>query len=339
MPVKFDDLLLAFEFVNSSHLEENEAFLCKETGEIHWHSSLLGETEELPEDLEEDEKYVRIPGKRELDLGRPLVFDFVREFLPDDYEEVRRIFDRKGAYGRYKDLLVRRRALDRWHAFEEKAKERALHEWCELHEIELDDQLPPIDLWFSVGSLFTYLTVMRVGDVGKAAGVRFRWRPFSVRAIMLEMDNVPLKKPVKLAYSWRDLERRAEKYGFPLVARPPYPLNNYDLANHIATVAAQEGWCADYVRAAYDRWFGLGEEAGSEPNNTETLREIGQDPACVLARAQSEEIARAFAAATDEARSLVIFGAPTFATRGEIFWGDDRLEDAIAWHQAGAAGA
>jgi 2-hydroxychromene-2-carboxylate isomerase len=194
----------------------------------------------------------------------------------------------------------------------------------------------PIDLWFSIGSLFTYLTAMRAAEVEEASGIGFRWRPFSVRAIMIEMDNVPLKKPAKLAYSWRDLERRAEKYGFPLRARPPYPLKNYDLANHIATVGAREGWCADYARVAYRRWFVDGHEAGSEPNNTDALREIGQDPARVLALAQSEETARAFAAATDEARALKIFGAPTFATRGEIFWGDDRLDDAIAWHRAGS---
>jgi 2-hydroxychromene-2-carboxylate isomerase len=98
-------------------------------------------------------------------------------------------------------------------------------------------------------------------------------------------------------------------------------------------VAANEGWCADYARVAYRRWFEDGQEAGSEPNNSDSLREIGQDPARVLARAQSEEIARAFAAATDEARALGIFGAPTFSTGGEIFWGDDRLDDAIAWHR------
>jgi 2-hydroxychromene-2-carboxylate isomerase len=65
------------------------------------------------------------------------------------------------------------------------------------------------------------------------------------------------------------------------------------------------------------------------------LREIGHDPARVLKLAQSDEVGRAYDAATDEAKSLGIFGAPTFATRGEIFWGDDRLEDALRWHAKG----
>ena len=193
----------------------------------------------------------------------------------------------------------------------------------------------PIDFWFSIGSLYTYLSVMRIDRVEEAADVAFRWRPFSVRAIMIEMDNIPARKPLKLAYMWRDLERRAHGYLCDFPKRPPYPLQNFDLANRVAVLGAAEGWCPDYVRASYARWFGLGEEAGSEPNLSASLKEIGQDPARVLALAQSDEIGRAYEAATAEARALGIFGAPTFVTRGEIFWGDDRLDDAVRWHAKG----
>jgi 2-hydroxychromene-2-carboxylate isomerase len=194
----------------------------------------------------------------------------------------------------------------------------------------------PVEFWFSIGSLYTYLSVMRIDRVEDAMGVTFRWRPFSVRAIMREMDNQPISKPAKLAYMWRDVERRAAMYLCDFRRRPPFPIKNFDLANRIAVVGAAEGWCADYVRATYSRWFGLGEEAGSEPNVSESLREIGQDPARVIALAQSEETGRAYEAATDEARKLGIFGVPTFVTRGEIFWGDDRLEDALRWHANGS---
>lgn len=196
-------------------------------------------------------------------------------------------------------------------------------------------QTDPIDFWFSIGSLYTYLTVMRIDRVEDIGDIRFRWRPFSIRAIMIEMDNRPTSKPAKLAYMWRDLERRAEMYDFAFSGRPPYPLQNFDRANRIAVVGAQEGWCPDYVRAAYRRWFDDHQEAGSEPNVSESLKEIGQDPARVVALARSEAIGRAYDAATAEARRLGIFGVPTFATRGEIFWGDDRLDDAIRWHNAG----
>jgi 2-hydroxychromene-2-carboxylate isomerase len=193
----------------------------------------------------------------------------------------------------------------------------------------------PIDFWFSVGSLYTYLSVMRIDRFEELSDTTFRWRPFSVRAIMIEMDNIPARKPAKLAYMWRDLERRAAGNLCNFPKRPPYPLKDFDLANRIAVVAAREDWCPDYVRATYSRWFGLGEEAGSEPNVSASLREVGQDPARVLPLARSDEIGRAYDEATAEAKSLGIFGAPSFVTRGEMFWGDDRLEDAVCWHATG----
>jgi 2-hydroxychromene-2-carboxylate isomerase len=193
----------------------------------------------------------------------------------------------------------------------------------------------PIDFWFSVGSMYTYLTVMRLDRIEELHDVAFRWRPFSVKAIMIEMDNRPMSKPKKLDYMWRDLERRAHGYLCDFPKRPPYPLKEFDLANRIAVVGAQEGWCPDYVRTTYSRWFGLGEESGGEPNVSGSLKEIGQDPARVLKLAQSDDIGRAYEAATAEAKSLGIFGAPSFVTRGEMFWGDDRLDDAVRWHGKG----
>jgi 2-hydroxychromene-2-carboxylate isomerase len=196
-------------------------------------------------------------------------------------------------------------------------------------------QSTPIDFWFSIGSLYTYLSVMRLDRIEELSDVAFRWRPFNVRAIMIEMDNRPTSKPAKLAYMWRDLERRAAMNLCNFPGRPPYPLKNFDLANRVALVGAAEDWCPEYVRTTYSRWFGLGQEAGSEPNVSASLKETGQDPARVLALAASDEISRAYDDATAEAKRLGIFGAPTFATRGEIFWGDDRLEDAVRWHAKG----
>ncbi len=140
MPVSFADLQLAFEFVSASHLGENQAFLDRESGKIYCHSDLLTDVndEPLPDDIG-DEKYVEIPHKTELDLGTTLVFDFVREFLPDDYDDVRDIFRRRGAYGRFKDLLARRDALERWYEFSNKAEEAALREWCADSGTKLTD--------------------------------------------------------------------------------------------------------------------------------------------------------------------------------------------------------
>ena len=134
-----------------------------------------------------------------------------------------------------------------------------------------------IDFWFTTGSTYTYLTVSRLHNVEAASGVHFRWRPFNARAIMQEMDNIPFAtKPIKLAYMWRDVERRASKYGLPIKVPAPYPLKNFDLASRIAVLGEMEGWCADYVRASYRRWFVEGKEVGIEPNLSESLTEIGR---------------------------------------------------------------
>ena len=190
-----------------------------------------------------------------------------------------------------------------------------------------------IDSWFSIGSTYTYLSVTRLKEVEQKFEVKFSWQPFSVRKIMLEMDNVPFPptKQVKADYMWRDIERRAQGYGFEAKVPAPYPLKEFDLANKIAVIGMQEGWCSDYVIATYRFWFVAGLEPGSEPNVSESLREIDQDPERVLELAADETIAKAYLSQTEQAQSKNIFGSPSFIVDGELFWGDDRLEDAVNW--------
>jgi 2-hydroxychromene-2-carboxylate isomerase len=189
-----------------------------------------------------------------------------------------------------------------------------------------------IDFWVSVGSTYSYLSVMRLASVAQASGVTFRWRPFSVRAIMIEQNNIPFRgKPVKAAYMWRDIARRAQMYGLSPRLPAPYPLAEFDLANRIAVLGELEGWHADYIRAAYRHWFEQGHEAGSEPGRSLALREIGKDPALVVETAQGADVEARYHALTDEAKALGVFGSPSFVVEGEVFWGDDRLDDAISW--------
>ena len=189
-----------------------------------------------------------------------------------------------------------------------------------------------IDFWYSIGSTYSYLTVMRMEEAEKASGHSFCWRPFNVRHVMIAQNNVPFKdKPVKTAYMWRDIGRRARWYGLSPRIPAPYPLPGLVLANQVAILGVEEGWIRDYTRATYRRWFEDGDLAGEEPNLSACLEEIGHDPARVLAAAQSERIEQALTRATDEATELGIFGSPTFAVDREIFWGDDRLEDAVHW--------
>src|SRR5882724_10317369 len=122
MPVDFQEILAAFEFVGmGGGLGDHQAVLCRRTGKIYCRSEFsdLDElNDELPDDVEDDENYVAIPDKRELGLSKPLALDFAREFLPNDFDEVRYIFSKRGAYPKFRAVLARRNALDRWYDFE-----------------------------------------------------------------------------------------------------------------------------------------------------------------------------------------------------------------------------
>ncbi|WP_369596659.1 DsbA family protein [Maritimibacter sp. HL-12] len=143
------------------------------------------------------------------------------------------------------------------------------------------------------------------------------------------------KKPAKAAYMWRDIARRAEAYGLTPMLPAPYPLDNLALANQVALVGMREGWGKAYVIETYRSWFEQGEPAGSEPNLSQSLAAVGQDPDRVIAQAESDEGIAALAAETAEAVRLGLFGVPAFVVEGELFWGDDRLDDAISWAREG----
>jgi 2-hydroxychromene-2-carboxylate isomerase len=189
-----------------------------------------------------------------------------------------------------------------------------------------------IDFWFTMGSTYSYLSVMRLGEVEATTGVTFRWRPFHLLIILQEMNHIPFAdKPAKSRYMWRDIARRAAMYGITARLPAPYPVKASVTANLVALVGMSEGWGDVFVRAAYRRWFQLGEETGSEPNVSASLRDIGQDPSRVLAVAQAAETNQRLLTETHTAKQLGIFGSPTFAVGSEIFWGDDRLGDAVSW--------
>ena len=190
-----------------------------------------------------------------------------------------------------------------------------------------------INFYFSIGSTYTYLSVTRILDVEKKHKVKFNWMPFSVRAIMKEMNNIPFPKDKKnkVDYMWRDIERRAEGYGFFAITPVPYPLSEFDLANKLAILGLKEGWGIDYVRLTYKRWFQDGKEPATEPNISEICNELKLDKEQVISKANTQDIEKEYLANTDSARKNKVFGSPSFIVNSEIFWGDDRMEDAITW--------
>ena len=112
MTVEHNDLVLAFEFVNSAGPMEHQAFISMDTGKIYWMSEDDSLGEDLPEDLESSDRYISIPHKNDLDLGRDLVLDFAAAELPDQYAMIESFFRRRGAYGHFKELLATKSSLD-----------------------------------------------------------------------------------------------------------------------------------------------------------------------------------------------------------------------------------
>ena len=138
MKIKFDEIENAFLYVSMTPMFGNQAITSKETGEIFYISE-MGDSDDLPDDIDESDDYIEIPHKNDLDLGKNLVFRFVSEYLPEEYNRVAQIFRREGAYSRYKNLLERKGLLDQWHKFENDAQSKALREWCKENNIDLID--------------------------------------------------------------------------------------------------------------------------------------------------------------------------------------------------------
>ena len=137
MPIKFSDIEDAFLFVSMGEIYMNSAILCMETGEVFYISD-YDDSDELPENIEIPDKYIEIPHKNELNLGKPLVLEFSTMHLPDDLEKVSSFFHNRGAYSKFKDLLDAKGLLARWYEFEEQEQNKALRKWCEDNGINID---------------------------------------------------------------------------------------------------------------------------------------------------------------------------------------------------------
>jgi hypothetical protein len=136
--MKFDDIEHAFFFVSSVSQFGGNVMLCKETGELFYISE-MGDSDDLPEDIEDSEKYIEIPHKNDLDLGKSLVIDFISETCSELLGQVHDIFRRKGAYSRYKALLDSKGLLDAWYKYEDRRTKEELRAWCAENDIELNE--------------------------------------------------------------------------------------------------------------------------------------------------------------------------------------------------------
>ncbi len=133
----FTNLEEAFQFVSAGPKHEYEAVLNRETGEIFYKSE-AADVDEFPEDVE-NERFIAIPHKNDLNLGIHLIREFASEYCPSDLSEANNMFRRKGAYRRFKVFLETRGLLEKWYDYEDRKTKEELRRWCDDNEIELND--------------------------------------------------------------------------------------------------------------------------------------------------------------------------------------------------------
>ncbi len=188
-----------------------------------------------------------------------------------------------------------------------------------------------IDFFYFFGSAYAYLSVMRIGKLAESMGVTVRWRPINVRPLMQE-NNVALRsQTLKVKYMWRDVERRAATHGVPFIKRPIWTTDPELLHNRVGIVAMNGGWCEAFTVASFKAWYVEGMALGDRACLAHVLKPLGKDVDEMIALANSPEIIERYNQETEAARSFGVFGSPSFVVDGEMFWGDDRLEEAIAW--------
>jgi 2-hydroxychromene-2-carboxylate isomerase len=193
----------------------------------------------------------------------------------------------------------------------------------------------PLEFWFEFASTYSYPAAMRVERAATDAGVPLVWRPFLLGPIFGQQgwNDSPFNiYPAKGRYMWRDMERVCGALGLPLVRPSRFPRNGL-LAARVASIGVGEPWGPAFVRAVYTANFAEDLDIASPDVVAQLLDRVGQEPVALLERAQTAEVKDGLRRQTEQAMALGVFGAPTFVSGAELFWGNDRLEDALAWHR------
>jgi 2-hydroxychromene-2-carboxylate isomerase len=192
-----------------------------------------------------------------------------------------------------------------------------------------------VEFWFEFGSTYSYLSADRIEGVAAAVGVPVLWEPFLLGPIFAEQgwDDSPFNiYPAKGRYMWRDVERLCAKYRIPFARPSRFPRNSL-LAARIACLAkaTSEPWLPEFAWAVFRANFVEDREIGDAAEIRSILDSLGQPGAQLVEQAQAPENKLRLREQTRRAKELGIFGAPNFVVGEELFWGNDRLEDALAW--------
>jgi 2-hydroxychromene-2-carboxylate isomerase len=193
---------------------------------------------------------------------------------------------------------------------------------------------PMLDFWFEFASTYSYLAAMRIAPLAERAAVQVRWRPFLLGPVFKAQgwETSPFNLyPAKGRYMWRDMERLASAQGLALRRPQPFPQSSLLAARAALTdvVAPRQ---AEFCRHVFVAEFAEGLSISEPATLTAIAVGFGLDGDAMLAEAASGEVKERLKVETAKAQELGIFGAPTLvAPDGELFWGNDRLDQAIAW--------
>jgi 2-hydroxychromene-2-carboxylate isomerase len=194
--------------------------------------------------------------------------------------------------------------------------------------------MPHLDFWYEFASTYSYPAAMRIEVAAKRLGVAVSWRPFLLGPILKAqgLDSSPFEIfPIKGAYMWRDVERICAGQGLAFRRPDPFPQSGL-LAARVALTAAVAPVRAGFSRRVYQAQFAEGRAIADEATIASILAELRLEPHAVLHDARSQMVKERLRAETAEAMRLHLFGSPTFVTGGgELFWGNDRLDAALAW--------
>lgn len=194
---------------------------------------------------------------------------------------------------------------------------------------------PTLEFWFDLASNYSYLTAMRIDALAESRGIELVWRPFLLGPIFqaLGWNTSPfVLQKQKGEYTWKDMARQARKYGIAWNQPSVFPRRAI-LATRVAILGRDEPWIGAFVRAVMTRNFVADQDLDSEDAVREVLAELKLDTDVVMAQAQSDENRQRLRQATETAANQGIFGAPMFFVGNEMFWGNDRLEDALDYAQ------
>jgi len=192
-----------------------------------------------------------------------------------------------------------------------------------------------IEFWYEFGSTYSYPAAMRVERLAEQAGVAVAWRPFLLGPLFHEQQGLtdsPFNAfPVKGDYMWRDLQRVCDLEGLPLVHPSQFPRNGL-LAARIAICGLEDGWTPAFSRAVYQANFVDDQDISKAEVLAPLIASVGAGPDEVLAAAGGDPIKARLKDHVRQAQERGLFGAPSFVTAdGELFWGNDRLEQALEW--------